>query len=232
MKSKFLTLFNVHFLLWLALALALAGSLRHLAATYASIDNNHFFGVVQAIAIDCGLFALAFSIRQRKTAKRTIKPLWVGLVIFTGISIYGNLSFGLFATTGTLPVWIAVSRPYVLAGSLPILVLFLSELLSDDRQHAQKEAAKEAKRATHASKIEELHIKNAMPIEDARIAKQARIATRRQHVARLAGEGLHPAAILNAIGGQYNIKDVRTIKTDLQTVAINGNGNGNGNGVK
>jgi len=71
-----------------------------------------------------------------------------------------------------------------------------------------------------------------MPIEDARIAKQARIATRRQHVARLAGEGLHPAAILNAIGGQYNIKDVRTIKTDLQTVAINGNGNGNGNGVK
>jgi len=129
MKSKFLTLFNVHFLLWLALALALAGSLRHLAATYATVDDNYPFGVVQAVAIDAGLFALAFSIRTRRAAKRTTKPLWAGLALFTGISIYGNLSYGLLAETGTLPQWIIASKPYVLAASLPILVLFLSELL-------------------------------------------------------------------------------------------------------
>jgi len=132
--------FNVQWLLWLALSLAMAGSLKHLAAVFASIDGNNFMGWLQAVAIDAGLFALAYSIRQRKTAKRSVKPLWFGVTLFTAISIYGNLSYGLLATTGRLPGWIAAIKPYILAGSLPILVLFLSELLSDDRHHAQAQA--------------------------------------------------------------------------------------------
>ena len=139
------TLLSVQSLLWLALVLALAGSLKHLAAIFASIDGNIFMGWLQAVAIDAGLFALAYSIRQRKAAKRTTKPLWFGVSLFSGISIYGNLAYGLLATGGNLPQWIAASRPYVLAGSLPVLVLFLSELLSDDRQHAEQEAAKLAR---------------------------------------------------------------------------------------
>lgn len=135
-------------LLWLALVLALAGSLKHLAAVFASIDNDTVMGWLQAVAIDAGLFALAYSIRVRRSAKRNTRPLWVGVVLFSGISIYGNLAYGLLSTSGALPLWIDVSRPYILAGSLPILVLFLAELLSDDRQYEHKQAEKLAKRLT------------------------------------------------------------------------------------
>jgi hypothetical protein len=105
-------------------------------------------GWLQAIAIDAGLFALAYSLKLRKVAKRSTKPLWFGVLLFSAISIYGNLAYGLLASNGNLPQWIAATRPYILAGSLPILVLFLSELLSDDRQHANEQAAKAAKQAT------------------------------------------------------------------------------------
>lgn len=133
MKNNIL---SINSLLWLALALALAGSLKHLAVTFASIDNNIPLGWIQAIAIDVGLFALAYSIKIRKTYKRSIKVLWLGVGMFSLISIYGNLTYGLTATNNLLQ-WIVVIKPYILAGSLPILVLFLSELLSDDRQFAK-----------------------------------------------------------------------------------------------
>jgi hypothetical protein len=144
-------IFNVNSLLWLALALALSGSLKHLAAIFASIDNNDFMGWLQAVAIDAGLFALAYSIRQRKVAKRSVKPLWFGVGLFSAISTYGNLAYGLLAVDGNLPGWIAASRPYILAGSLPILVLFLSELLSDDRQFANEVAEREARKVARNS---------------------------------------------------------------------------------
>jgi hypothetical protein len=57
---------RVEYLLWLSLVLALAGSLKHLAGIFASIDGNTVMGWLQAIAIDAGLFALAYSIRSVK----------------------------------------------------------------------------------------------------------------------------------------------------------------------
>jgi hypothetical protein len=139
-------LLDVQYLLWLALILALAGSLKHLAAIFASIDGNIAFGWLQAVAIDAGLFALAYSIKVRKVAKRTVKPLWFGVILFSGISIYGNLAYGLLATDGNLPAWIVTTQPYILAASLPVLVLFLAELISDDRQHMARVAVLAAKR--------------------------------------------------------------------------------------
>jgi hypothetical protein len=172
MRAKIL---DVNNLLWLALALALAGSLKHLAAIFASVDGNLFMGWLQAIAIDTGLFALAYSIRVRKVAKRSVKAIWFGVVVFTGISVYGNLAYGLLATNGSLPAWIVASKPVVLAASLPILVLFLSELLSDDRQHAVKEAKKAAK-------------KSKLPPSDPDIGKanEARVATKEERKRQLA----------------------------------------------
>lgn len=49
MKAK------VEYLLWLSLILALAGSLKHLANVFASVDGNTLMGWVQAIAIDARL---------------------------------------------------------------------------------------------------------------------------------------------------------------------------------
>jgi hypothetical protein len=135
-------IFSVQSLLWLSLMLALAGSLRHLAAMFGSIDQNNFYGYLSAIAVDAGLFSLSYSIRQRKAQNRKITILWIGIILFSAISIYGNLAYGILATNQTLPPWMNTSRPYILAASLPVLVLYLAELVSDN--HHQKPIEKPA----------------------------------------------------------------------------------------
>jgi hypothetical protein len=125
-------LFSVQTLLWLALLLALAGSLRHLAAMFASIDGNLFYGYLSAIAVDAGLFALSYSVRQRKAQGRSRALLWFGIVLFTTISVYGNYTYGVLATGDELAPWLVAIRPIILAASLPVLVLYLAELVSDN----------------------------------------------------------------------------------------------------
>lgn len=128
---------EIHHLLWLALGLALVGSLRHLAYIFGSVDGNGFAGWLQAIAVDCGLFALAYSLKARETRRRVV---WLGIVMFTGISIYGNLAYGMLKMNeeGVLPEWIIWSKPYILAASLPVLVLYLAELVSESHQPASR----------------------------------------------------------------------------------------------
>ncbi|GAB4446296.1 MAG: hypothetical protein Kow0031_28930 [Anaerolineae bacterium] len=132
MRNTLRPLFSVQTLLWLALLLALAGSLRHLAAMFASIDGNWLYGYLSAIAVDAGLFALSYSVRQRKAQGRNRAVLWLGIVLFTTISIYGNYTYGLLATGSQLTPWLDTIRPIILAASLPVLVLYLAELVSDN----------------------------------------------------------------------------------------------------
>jgi hypothetical protein len=232
-------LFDVQNLLWLALVLALAGSLKHLAAIFAGIDGNIPMGWLQAVAIDAGLFALAYSIKARKVAKRSVKPLWFGVTLFTGISIYGNLAYGLLATGGNLPGWIAASRPYVLAASLPVLVLFLSELLSDDRQHAAKIAELEAKQAARQTAKDEqfnqIATQDTTTLDNANAARQA---AKQANLATLAGLlATQPDASNTELATRLAVSrgTIRNYRHALQQaahVAANGNGNGNGNGIK
>lgn len=208
MKAK------VEYLLWLSLILALAGSLKHLANVFASVDGNTLMGWVQAVAIDAGLFALAYSIRVRRVARRSTKPLWFGVTLFTGISVYGNLSYGLLATSGNLPGWIVASKPYVLAASLPVLVLFLSELLSDDRQHANELAEREAKKTV---KIAQIASPNDNTLDT---ANAARLAEKEAKKVQLAGilatepekSNSELATLLGVSRGT-----VRNYKTELST---------------
>lgn len=218
MKVKIL---DVNNLLWLALALALAGSLKHLAAIFASVDGNLFMGWLQAIAIDTGLFALAYSIRVRKVARRNVKPLWFGVAVFTGISVYGNLAYGLFATSGSFPPWVVASKPVVLAASLPILVLFLSELLSDDRQHAAKEAEREEKKRQKSSGKTEI----ATPLD---AVNDNRVATKEERKRQLVA--IHeqkPEASITELATALDVSraTVRNYASELGLeLATNGNG--------
>jgi hypothetical protein len=85
-------IFNVQALLWLALILALVGSLRHVAWGFSTLEQGDLTaGYIQAIAVDIGLFALAIGIQQhRKQGRRSI-GLWAGVVLFSGVSTYANL---------------------------------------------------------------------------------------------------------------------------------------------
>ena len=127
-------LLNIQSLLWLALSLALAGSLRHVAHVFYSIDKNVFWGWVQSIAVDAGLLAIALGIMQRRRVERATLPLWLGIALFSGISVYANLAYGL-EFSATVPGWIINSKPYVMAATLPILVLYLAEIVGSDANH-------------------------------------------------------------------------------------------------
>lgn len=220
---------NVQSLLWLALVLALAGSLRHVAAMFASVDGNTVFGWLQAIAIDAGLFALAYGIKNRKVARRSVKPLWFGVLLFSVISIYGNLAYGLLATSGNLPLWILASRPYVLAASLPVLVLYLAELLSDDRQHAATEAAKEEKKiARQMAKSEQV---SDLPSPLTGINAE-RIATKEQRKRQLlAIHRQKPEATVTELAERLDVSR-GTIRNYASELAISLASSGNGRGER
>lgn len=160
--------FSVHALLWLAMALALLGSLRHVAATFASIDGNIWWGWGQALAVDAGLVALALAISQRRRAKRDTTVLWVGVGVFSAVSVYANLSYGLthiveippialasLPLLADIPGYIVAAKPYIMAAPLPLLALYLAEIVGSDVSHAIKEAER-AENKDKSMEIKEL----------------------------------------------------------------------------
>ena len=120
---------------WVALLLALVGSLRHVAWAFSTIEAGDLLaGYVQAVAVDAGLCVLALSIQQRRKQKRGVLVLWGGVSAFSAISIYANYLFGVVhqadIAAGPLAAW----RPVVLSAVLPLLVLYLSEIAGQDAQ--------------------------------------------------------------------------------------------------
>ncbi len=133
--------------LWLALFGAMFGSVQHVAWSFATLSNgNMLSGYIQAIATDIGIAALAFGIQQRKRQRRATLLLWVIMLMFAGVSVYANLLYGLahLHDIGVGPL--EKARPFIMSAVLPLMVLSLAEVVSEDIQHAAKEADKERQR--------------------------------------------------------------------------------------
>lgn len=142
---------TIQALLWLALILALVGSLRHVAWGFAGLEGGEMLtGYVQAVAVDVGLLALALGIQARKRQRRGTVSLWVGVMMFSAVSTYANLLHGLAHQTdiglGADLAWLVSLRPLLLSGVLPALVIYLSEIAGADVNHAVKLADKEVRR--------------------------------------------------------------------------------------
>jgi len=155
--------------LWTALLLALAGSIRHVAWAFATLEaGNMTWGYVQAAAVDIGLTALAYAIQQRRRERRGTRTLWLGVLVFSGISAYANLLHGMFfASDIGLDGW-TLARPFLLSAVLPLLVLYLSEIISSDVQHAylrqergRQAAARAARRQQAAARKQAAHLSKA-----------------------------------------------------------------------
>lgn len=142
-------IFTVQALLWLALVLALVGSLRHVAWGFSTLEQGDLTaGYIQAVAVDIGLFALAIGIQQRRKQGRRSIGLWAGVVLFSGVSTYGNLLHGLVYAAPVNLVgwdWLVSARPFVLSGVLPVLVVYLSEIAASDVNFAAQLADRERK---------------------------------------------------------------------------------------
>lgn len=154
------SIFNLTSLLYLTLILALASSLRHVAYAFATTNgSNYWEAYCSAIAIDLGLLAMAASINHRKKGNRRSHMLWGGVGIFSIISTYANWIAGkvhvetITINTSDFGTWLIQNRPIFLSGILPLLVIYLTEVLSDSYQaHAVAEQAKAKREATKARK--------------------------------------------------------------------------------
>jgi len=96
LRSELRRMDGVQIVLFLALFLALVGSMKHVAWAFATLESGDMIaGYIQAVAIDVGLFGLAFGIQQRKRERRSTRMLWGGVVLFSAVSTYANLLHGL-----------------------------------------------------------------------------------------------------------------------------------------
>lgn len=132
-----ITKIGVQIGLWLSLILALIGSLYHVAWSFSTLQGGDMrMGYVQAIAVDVGLAALTIGIQQRRRAGRPTGRLWAGVVLFAAISTYANLLHGFAhaeeSMLASVPTWLKVMRPWLLSAALPLLVVYLSEIASED----------------------------------------------------------------------------------------------------
>lgn len=222
-KTIFKTL-NIQTLLWVALILALAGSLRHVAHVFSSIDGSINWGWVQALAVDVGLLALALGIMQRRRTKTTTWPLWLGVLLFSFISIYANLSYGL-EFSGAMPQWVISVKPYIMAATLPVLVLYLSEIVGSDFNQALRTAEREQKKAERRTNQSETAEPNQL--EQARAEKGRKKADKKNQLMELlrTNPELDPDAIRTRTGLKKT--SYYTYLTELENEgAIERNGNG------
>jgi hypothetical protein len=143
--------FSIQALLWLALVLALAGSLRHVAWGFSTLEQGDLYaGYGQAVAVDIGMFGLAVGIQQRRRQGRRSAGLWGGVLLFSGVSTYANLLHGLAFSSDiglTDWPWLVFLRPFILSAVLPILVVYLSEVAAADVNYGVEQEQKERRAA-------------------------------------------------------------------------------------
>ncbi len=148
--------------LWTAYILALAASLTHVAWAFGTLEfpGQQWNGWLAAIAVDAGLAALAYGIQQRRRTKRPERMLWVGVIVFASISAFANLLHALTVQTGGTVVLssfgqvdpLLLVQAVVLSATLPLLVVYLGEVVSSDDAEASKAAEAEAKREAREQK--------------------------------------------------------------------------------
>ncbi len=143
----------LNWVLWAAFLLAMSASVGHVAWAFGELEfeGSRWAGWLAAIAVDAGLAAIAYSIQQRKRAKRPTWPLWIGVAIFSLISAFANLLHALAARSGAVTVAtfsavdpLVLFQAVALSASLPVLVLYLGEIVSSDDAQAALDIAQRA----------------------------------------------------------------------------------------
>ena len=169
--------------LWIALLLALFGSLKHTAWSFSTLEDGDLkLGYIQAVAVEAGLATLAYGIQQKKKQRRPTKWLWLGVIGFSLISAYANMLHGLvYSGPLDLPAswqWMDALRPVLLSSILPALVIYLAEIVSSEQVYDTEQARKEERRAARSVQASvspmlasETRSGYPAPIEQAREAK-------------------------------------------------------------
>lgn len=221
-KHNFITKhYNLTTLLYLALILALVSSLAHVAFAFSTVNGgNDTEAYISAIAIDLGLLTLAAGINSRKRQRRKTWTLWAGVILFSIISTYANWLAGITHVT-PLPVevspfaaWLVSLRPILLSGVLPLLVIYLSEIVSGNYNQSQKDDTPPVITVIK-NEPEQVKLVSISHLEEAHEAKTAKKKARQEQVYRLTMDGKSQSEIAKELS-----VSLTTIKRDA--AALNG----------
>lgn len=156
MKDKITKTGIINYVLWMAFVLAMLSSVQHIAWTFGTVEQpgREWLGWIPAVAVDAGLAALAYTIQQRRKAKRPVVILWAGVAIFALISALANMYHALVVESGGITSLAAIgaidplliAKAVFLSATLPALVVYLSEIVSGDDAAVAKASEDEANR--------------------------------------------------------------------------------------
>lgn len=219
----------VNIVLWSAYILALIASINHLAWAFGRLEFDPRFGWVPAVGVDCGLAALAYAIQQRKRARRQVLIFWVGIIAFSVISAFANLLHAVaVVTTAPLITWqtvtgvdgLTLAKAIILSASLPLLVVYLGEIVSSDDAEAAKVAEREVKRQERLTEGEpkgQAPLPVVRPQNEQQAAKMANLAK----LSDILQQGGNPSQ--SELSTQLGVSR-GTIRNYLAELATNGNG--------
>lgn len=116
--------------LWIALALALVGTVGNTAWAFGTVDNNAvLMSYIKAIALDVGMVAVAATLAQRKRAGASTRWLWIAVVCFVLGSMYANYLHGQEHLVTLKAHWEGL-RPVILSALLPLMLFALVEIVA------------------------------------------------------------------------------------------------------
>ena len=208
MKNKI-----INSVLWLSYLLAMAASLGHVAATFNRFERTgaQYVGWIAAVSVDAGLAALAYAVQQRRRAKRPSGALWLGVAFFASISAYANVLHALSVSPDTM------FSAIVFSATLPILVIYMGEIVSSDdvavAEQAQAEFDRQKARAEREERkakleLERLEQERAREKQAALEAEQAKAeAEQEQARAELAKAETERAERLMAVAFKCPVCD-------------------------
>lgn len=176
-KDKITRMGAINLVLWLAFVLAMGASIGHLAWTFGTVERPgwEFLGWIPAIAVDAGLAALAYTIQQRKKSRRVTLPLWVGVVGFAVISALANFYHALSVEGVVLfPDAIVYIKAAVLAATLPVMYIFLGEIISNDDAQMIAKAEQDEQRRINKEEREQRRLEMVAQNEQARLMLEQR----------------------------------------------------------
>jgi hypothetical protein len=148
--------FSLIGLMYFTLICCLVACLAHTSFAFGSVNGGNMVeAYISAIAIDLGLLVLSASIMKWKRENRKTWPLWIGVFLFSAVSAYANWLSGvvhvtpLNVNTNDVGQFMIGIRPFALSGILPILVIYMSEVLANYYQVSAKREDARVKRAVN-----------------------------------------------------------------------------------
>lgn len=147
-------IFSLLGLMYFTLICCLYACLSHTAFAFSTVNGGNLVeAYISAISIDLGLLVLSAAIMKWKKENRKTWGLWIGVFLFCSVSAYSNwLSAvakiaSIQANTNAVGEFMIGIRPFALSGILPILVIYMSEVLANYYQVTAKREENRTKRA-------------------------------------------------------------------------------------